>query len=303
MTSNGDGTGNVPGLAVVTAFVLVILSMAVLIVYVHHIGRSLRVSSLIELVGRQTRKLLDEVYPESGGQPESGPRRLITAPKSGVVAQIAYERLVKEASRAGCVLELLPAMGEFVPAGAPLFEVHGAPAQLDEQAVVEHLVLGLERSLDKDVAYGLRLLVDIAERSLSESPFQDPTTAVQALDRLHDCMRQLARRPLQDGIYRDAAGEVRLIEPAMDWEAYVHLAFDEIRLAGAASVQVTRRLHAALTDLKSVALPDRIPVLDRQLELLSAAVRESALNDLDMRMALQSDRQGLGVAAGNGASA
>ena len=44
------------------------------------------------------------------------------------------------------------------------------------------------------MAYGLRMLVDIAERSLADSPFLDPTTAVQAIDRLHDCLRQLARR-------------------------------------------------------------------------------------------------------------
>ena len=57
------------------------------------------------------------------------------------------------------------------------------------------------------------MLVDIAERSLADSPFQDPTTAVQAIDRLHDCLRQLAPRPFPDGAYRDADGEVRLIAP------------------------------------------------------------------------------------------
>ena len=50
----------------------------------------------------------------------------------------------------------------------------------------------------------------------------------------------------------------------MTWDAYVHLAFDEIRLAGAGSPQVTRRLKAALTDLRSLALPDRIAVLEEQ---------------------------------------
>src|SRR4026208_1482276 len=43
VTINGDGTGNVPGIAVVTAFLLVIVSIAVLVVYVHHIGQALRV--------------------------------------------------------------------------------------------------------------------------------------------------------------------------------------------------------------------------------------------------------------------
>ena len=61
------GPGQVPGLTVVVAFVLVVVSIAVLVLYVHHIGRSLRVSALIELVGEDTRRLLDAQYP--------GPRR------------------------------------------------------------------------------------------------------------------------------------------------------------------------------------------------------------------------------------
>ena len=48
--------GVVPGLAVVVAFVLVIVSIMVLVWYVNHIGRSLRVSALIELVGNDTRE-------------------------------------------------------------------------------------------------------------------------------------------------------------------------------------------------------------------------------------------------------
>ena len=91
--------------------------------------------------------------------------------------------------------------------------------------------------------------MDIAERSLSDSPFQDPTTAVQAIDRLHDILRQLVRRPFPDGRHRDEAGPYRLTVRSMSWEAYVLLATEEIRLAGAGSPQVTRRLTAALTDL------------------------------------------------------
>ena len=88
----------------------------------------------------------------------------------------------------------MPALGEFVPAGAPLFRVHGEPTGLDEDRLHDALILALEPTLDEDVAYGVRLLVDIAERSLADSPFQDPTTAVQAIDRLHDILRQLARQ-------------------------------------------------------------------------------------------------------------
>ena len=61
-----DGGGSVPGLAILVAFVLVLISIVVLVLYVHHIGQSLRVASLIELVGDDTRKLLEEIYPDHG---------------------------------------------------------------------------------------------------------------------------------------------------------------------------------------------------------------------------------------------
>ena len=91
---------------------------------------------------------------------------------------------------------------------------------------------------------------------------------------------------------------MRLSVFAMTWEAYVHLAFDEIRLAGAGSPQVTRRLKAALTDLRSIAPPERVDILDYQLELLTAATREVDGRRARCRDgALGSDREGIGAAA------
>jgi uncharacterized membrane protein len=83
----------------------------------------------------------------------------------------------------------------------------------------------------------------------------------------------------------------------MTWENYVHQAFDEIRMAGAGSPQVARRLVAALMDLRRVALPERIEVLDEQLGLLRAATAEAMYNERDARFALDPDREGLGAAA------
>ena len=299
VTINGDGTGNVPGVAVVMAFVLVLASIAVLVVYVQHIGQALRVSALIELVGDETRLVLDRRYPDKGPALDSEVDSLpvVRARESGVIAGIGYEQLVEEGRRADCLLELVPALGEFVPADDALFRVHGESTALDEDRLHDALILSLEPTLDEDVAYGVRLLVDIAERSLADSPFQDPTTAVQAIDRLHDILRQLARRPFPDGRHLDEAGQVRLTVRTMSWEAYVHLAFDEIRLAGAGSPQVTRRLKAALTDLRSIAPPERVGIVDLQLDLLSTTTEASLGDERDVAFALHQDREGIGAAA------
>ena len=157
-------------------------------------------------------------------------------------------------------------------------------------------LLAAERVHTEDLAYGFRKLVDIAVRSIAQ-PFNDPTTTVQALHRLHDLLRQIAGRPLPRGEHRDEDGVVRLIERTVSWDGYVRLAFDEIRLAGASEPQVTRKMCAALADLKSVAPPDRQEPLDRQLRLLSAAVRRAHDDDEDILAALIPDTEGIGSGA------
>jgi uncharacterized membrane protein len=201
--------------------------------------------------------------------------------------------LVELAAAAGCRLELVPMMGDFVPSGAPLIRVEGGDGRLDRTAAARAVVLGAERTHTRDPAYGFGKLVDIAERSIAQ-PFDDPTTAVQAIDRLHDCLRQLAGRRLTSGEWRDREGVVRLRARQITWEGYVRLAFEELTLAGAGSPQVARRLFAALDDLLETAPAARRPPLERQRELLAVAV-EDAYDDRRTAEAAQiPDIQGIG---------
>ena len=294
-----DGDGQVPGLAIVVGYVLVLTSIAMLVIYVHHIGRSLRVSALIELVGNDTRRLLDEHYPDRAQLLEADPA-VVLSTSSGVVTSCDVDRLVEVAAASDCVLQVVPALGSFVPAGAPLIRIEGDPSSVDGSAAASALGMGLERTLEQDVAYGFRMLVDMAERALSESPFLDPTTAVQCIDRIHDGLRQLGVRAIPDGRRCDATGCLRVTMPVMDWDAYVHLSFDEIRLSGARSPQVSRRLAAALEDLLEVVPPARRCVVQEQLDLLRDAVRDIGLAVADEIVALTPDVQGIGVGAVDG---
>jgi uncharacterized membrane protein len=287
--------GTVPGLSVLVAVLLMLASLASLLSYIDAAGHNLRASGLIDLVGDNLRATIDTRFPVAGPPADALRGDVIVAPEPGTVVRIAHAELVEAARAAGCVLELVPAMGDFVPAGAPLFRVRvrGGGAGPDPQHVARLVLVEAEREHGADPAYGFRKLVDIAERSIAQ-PFLDPTTAVQAIDRLHDCLRQLAPRAFPTGEHRDAGGTLRLVERVLAWEGYVRLAFDELRLAGAGSPQVTRRLVAALEDLRSVAPPERQPPLERQLQLLGHEVAERLDDDRDVAAALVADAQGIG---------
>jgi uncharacterized membrane protein len=287
-----SGAGQVPGLAVLANYGLIIAAIAALVLYVQHTAQSIRVGGLIGWVADATRDEIEQLYP-SAPEPENNPS-VIAAPSYGIVAKLPHRVLVDIAEEADCVLELVPAMGDFVPRGGPLFRVQGSLSEQHRKAAALSVILDRERSHEFEPAFGVRKLVDVATRSIYSGPFQDPTTSVQSIDRIHDVLRQLARRQFPDGCHRDGDGHVRLIERVMSWEGYVRLAFDELRLAGAGSPQVARRLRAALEDLKTVASPERRPPLDRQIDLLEAAVRRSYEDDADVDAALVPDMQGIG---------
>jgi uncharacterized membrane protein len=287
ITAIDDQSGRVPGLTVLLGYVLAIASLGVLILYVDRAGQRLRASGLIDLVGDQLHVEIEQRFAVS--QPPAAATDVVPAPRAGIVTAIDHEALVALASRAGCRLTLQVRMGDFVAGGAPLLRVSGGDAPGMAGAAC-HVRLGDERTHDLDPAYGFRKLVDIAARSASD----DPTTTVEALHRIHDCMRQLAPRAFPSGHHADAGGTLRLVEPVRDWDDYVLLAFEEIRLAAPGSPQIARRLRAALLDLASIAPTDRRPPLEAQLELLDAAVRRHLDDDRDVRAALVADAQGLG---------
>jgi uncharacterized membrane protein len=247
----------VPGLAIVVAYILIVVSIVVLILYVHHIGRSLRVSSIIDSVGDDTLRLVDARF--EPGAPAPRDPNVICARKSGVLFATNEPVLVEVAREADVVLEVIPAVGDFVPLDGQLVRVHGPASGVDAERLRGALVLGRERTLNNDAAYGIRMLVDVAVHALSDNV--DPTTAVQVVDRLHDVMRRLGTRRLPGPECYDDHGSLRLMVPRVSWEGYVHMAFDEVIDFGADSVQVCRRVLAALEDLERALGEDRRPAL------------------------------------------
>ena len=155
----------------------------------------------------------------------------------------------------------MPALGDFVPAGGAAVRGSRATRRRSADDDVPARVVARPRAHARP---GRRLRLPACSSTSPSARWPTrrstiPTTAVQAIDRLHDCLRQLARRAVPGRrAPRRRTASLRLVVPVMDWDAYVHLAFDEIRRVGARSPQVARRLVSALEDLRTVALPERV---------------------------------------------
>lgn len=297
----------VPDLAVDVAMVASGVSVLTFIGFVSHITQSIRAVRIIDAVTAETRRCADRLPRQSGSDPApvdvlAGLEIVGEVTRSGngaVLQDVDVHHLVVLARRHDVVFHLVDPVGDFVPGGARVIEVLARPDRpagksttVDTDDVLDGLGFGPERTMTSDVAFGYRQLADIGEKALSPA-LNDPTTALQCIDRLHDLLRAEAVRPRIARIHADDDGVVRVVNPAIDWDELIELAFDEIRLYGSGSIQVVRRIRAALDDLRTVA-GAYVDAVDEQLGLLDRAVRRSFPDPVDRRRAGMADEQGLG---------
>jgi len=125
----------------------------------------------------------------------------------------------------------------------------------------------------------------------------DPATAVVALDHIHRLLRELGRRELRGETLADETGRPRLIFRTPNWEDFVHLACNEIRLCGAGNVQVARRMRAMLEGLAASLPGQRHIALHKELELLDRTIEASYRLPEDAALARIPDLQGLGASS------
>ena len=262
----------VPQISVTMAFGFVLASVVVFLVYIDHIAQSIRAASIVTRIAAETREVLERRHPTDAEQrsplqlPSSGGHG-VEADAPGVVQQVDDQALLELAEERGMTICVLRAVGEFVPAGAALLEVHGEDLP-DDGTLRSHVHLGKERTLDEDVGFGLRQLVDIAERALSPG-VNDPTTAVQVIDQLHDLLRRLATRPLTPRQEITESGDLAVHVPQPILADYLNLAVDEIAHWGADVERVQQRLGVMLRDLNDAAIPTHRPAVGLALELFS----------------------------------
>jgi uncharacterized membrane protein len=302
-----SGSGSVPlfsSLLVICLLIVSLLAFARLIQSVN----DLQIHNVLQVVGSRGRTVIHSMFTHIADRDADEPNASIrpidmgpltqTLSYSGdprVIARFDIDALVHLAQSAKAFVSIECGVGETLVADTALLRVYGTTQKLPEQALMQAIHLATTRTFEQDPKYAIRLLVDIAIRALSPA-VNDPTTAVQALDQIEDLLRRLGSRQLDAGYAHDDTGAIRVTFPVPTWDDYLALSFDEIRQFGATSVQVVRRMRAALVGLgDTIVVAERREAVLRYLDHLNRGVQRSAFDDQDQAAALLQDRQGLGL--------
>ncbi len=269
MMGNNPETAPIPNLSAALGIALFVISVFVLILFVHHLGRSIVADEVIQRIGKNLEDTIQSVCATLADPIKTArnakttlpdPQDIakdhaITASASGYIQGIDYEKICETATQANRRVSLVIRAGQHVLAGDVIGQIDAAPKTASPEKItrchadiLEAIMIGSHRTAMLDVEFALRQLVEVALRALSPG-INDPFTAIAAVYRLGRALPHAMQFHYPVGIWHDDQHEIRLKALLSDFEGMLGAAFDQIRQAAGAKPDVLLPMAEILESL------------------------------------------------------
>ena len=293
----------IPHFAVSLGVVLAVVSVGVLIYFIHHVATTIQANEIVAQLSRELIERIGRLFPEPIGEgaPQVRPEnpdplfleafesqsRPVGARDDGYLQFVDKDILLSIAEEMDLVLRLEHTTGQYVVFGQPLLRVW--PGEKLDEALEDRIsfafTLGIQRTPSHDLEFVVDQLVEIAVRALSPG-VNDPFTAIVCIDRLGSALCRFVGRKRPSPYLHDEAYALRLIAPGISFSSFADAAFNQIRQYGRSSVAVTIRLLEIFAVIASFAsLPEDLAVLQRHGDMVIRGAREGLPEREDLQAA------------------
>ena len=292
-----QGSALTPNISVIVAVVLGIASLIMVVRSVDHLTDRLRIGSVAAGIMNETVHLIERAEQVAANEnPAMAPVGLPTPTEqegswpddafaveawtAGWVQQIDTDTILRAVPE-GSTIHVTVTVGAFTFPNAPMAWVWPTPPDESEciQKIKSGFAIGDGRTMQQDIGYGIVQMVDIALRALSPG-VNDPNTANDLIVHIGVAMLSLWERPIAPHV-REEDGR-RLVRFDLDHAAYLHAAFDPIRLYGSGDPSVATTMVRTLLALRSETVRrDLVGPLEPIDQVLAQVLRAVDASDLD----------------------
>ncbi len=247
----GGGVGFVPELSLLIAIFMALLSVGVLVYFLHHVPDSIRINNVVAGIGKRALRDIRKRYPDAWdghdfdyrGEPKG---RAIAADDTGYLAVVDFASLRDTAKDKNVVIHLKVRGGDFVHPHVPLAVIESDPQELcTDDDLRSAFAIGDSRTSSQDVEYSIDELVEIALRALSPG-INDPFTAITCIHWLGAATTVAAHRDLRRDPDGHPYGDAGVFAIADDFDHFVARGFGSVRTSAATNVIAARILFEAI---------------------------------------------------------
>ena len=266
----------VPQLSMLVSSASVLLAVAVLVFFLHHVPASIRVNTVLGGIGRHLIHDIERRFPKEGAgtEPEpAAPGVPVSAASIGYVEIIDFAALDSIAREEGRTLSLRIRTGDFIHPHMPIVELSGGePEEALKERIRNCFSLGDSRTPTQDLEFLIDELVEIGMRALSPG-VNDPFTAVTAIHWMGAALAKLADRDLSQGPEQEDYDPLRVRPLPDDFRHYLRRSFGAFRASAASEPIAAQMAIEALATAAIAASPDRRAALVEEARLLLAQAK------------------------------
>jgi uncharacterized membrane protein len=293
----------VPHLSVTVGVLLAIVSLGVLIYFIHHVSISIQADEVVARVSNELIDGIDRLFPEKMGHGAPHPAdvlagaglpaafdleaRPVGSAEDGYLQSIDPDALMALAKDENAIFRLERRPGQYVVMGCPLVTVWPGDRLTEtlEERINSAFILGHQRTAAQDIEFPIHQLVEIAVRALSPG-INDPFTATTCVDRLGSALHRLAQREMPSPFRLDEQDRLRVVAPRVSFPEIVNTSFGPIRQYARSSAVVTIRLLETIAVIAGAThRPADRDALLRQAEMIVRGAREALPEDGDRQAA------------------
>lgn len=263
--SEGDGS-DIPHTAIAGALVLGVVTIGVLIFFIHHVARAIQVSTLTAGVGHDLDELIEHFIAAGEKEPRGEESVLteklsggvlVTSEIAGYVQALSHEELLKVADRLDGTVHLEIAPGDYISRGSLLLRLVGKNSVEASRAVDDArdaVVVGTQRTNEQDLEFPLDQLAEIAVRALSPGT-NDPFTAIACINRLGGALSRVGSVTWPEPLLRDERGLPRVFLVPSSMGRLLRRAFSQIIHYGGDNPAIVRQVMKMLHRVAACADP------------------------------------------------
>lgn len=284
----------VPNISLLTAMGLTLVSVGVLIFFIHHVPETLNVGNITSRVGRQLRNDIERLYPDDLGVQDKdqnvdlSPYKndeafLVDAVAEGYIQTLNESAILKLAMELEAVVKIESRPGDFATRGETLLRVWSAqtPDEDTTQKFRKCYAMGQERTAYQNILFLADELVEILARALSPG-INDPFTAMNCINWFQSAMQAFLATSPPSPYRRDEAGDLRIIAHPISFEKFASKICDQSRAYVATDRNTALKMLTILSDLAAEASKaDEKAILMAHLQKLRTASLEALASSPD----------------------
>lgn len=259
--SGAEANGFIPHISVFVGLVLAILSVLVLIAFIHHVPDTIHIANVAAERGAALVSMLDRLFLKEKDQPAlsdtDAPDKFennVFATHSGYVQTIDIDGLRNYCSSRNLIAISKKQVGDFLLPGETLlrYNISQNQEEFNPEDACKSLHafygIGTSRTPTSDPRFLIEELTQIATRALSPG-INDPFSAITCLDWLANAVSHVRDRKSLSNFLTDDQGQICLVMPAFNFSELCEMVFGRLRPYVVTDLMTSRHAASVLNRL------------------------------------------------------